>query len=156
MKGNIIVNSTLDVELIAYANNTKQPRVNYSDYNVFQSAFKLIGDRYNSVGGTKVFDSLSQWNAATASQLESLNINNPDANSITADAAVLFIDAIKGNYRLASGSPAIGVMPDGSNAGPYQSSSEIIGLLPGLPAPVINNLALPPSSFSGTVVTPSL
>jgi len=46
---------------------------------------------------------------------------------------VLFVDLANKDYRNAPGSPAIGFMPDGSNAGPYQTGHEVIGLLPNWP-----------------------
>jgi len=138
--GNIITRTASDAVYTAFSSSTaagRFPVLNESDYNIYENSFRIIADRYSSTVPTQNFNTLSAWQAKLASEIVSLNVDNPDTNSITADPSSLFIDLANKDYRNAPGSPALGFMPDGSNAGPYQTGHEIIGLLPNWPQYVI-------------------
>jgi len=64
----------------------------------------------------------------------SLDVSNPDRDSITVNATSLFLRDVDDGYQPAVGSSAAGLLPDGSCAGPYQYGNEIVGSLPGWPA----------------------
>ncbi len=131
--GNIIIRTSADV-IYTLFNTVKKPVLNESNYNIYSGAsFKIIADRYNSTHPTQAFDNLSAWQSKLASEVVSLNVDNPDGNSINQDMTAFFVDIANKDYRNAPGSPAIGFMPDGTNAGPYQTGNEIVGLLPNWP-----------------------
>jgi len=99
-----------------------------SDYNLWSGQSFYIGSK---TMGTVSYDTLAQWQNAQASDHPWLAIDNPDANSIRWGTdptyAVLYKDFANRDFTYADGSPAIGFMPDGSNAGPYQVGDEVIG-----------------------------
>ncbi len=127
--GNISTRTNMDLELIAYESN-KLVKLTSSNYNVFDSSLNIGVDVYGSSLQAKYYTSLQNWRAVTASSAATLSLSNPDRNSITASASQLFDNLTDRNYRYRSNSPAIGLMPDGSNAGPYQFGNEIIGIIP--------------------------
>ncbi len=133
--GNIIIRTKVAIDYIAYDSSVavgKKPVINNSDNNIYNTFSTLITvDKYGTLGAG--FTQLSNWQTALASQFESLNYDNPDTNSITEIPEDLFDNLDDKNYMNKLGSPAIGFMPDGSNAGPYQFGNEIIGLLPQWP-----------------------
>lgn len=132
ISGNIVVRAGLDVELVTFSDaGVKIPHVTYSDYNLFRSQFGIIADRY---GVSKNFSSLGTWQSALSSTVTSLNLNNPDMHSKIAAYTSVVANADSRNYTYPSASPALHMMPDGSNAGPYQKGTEVIGLLSGWPA----------------------
>jgi len=128
----------------------KKPVLNLSDYNIYDtsnSAFNnvMTVDAYGDAA--QDFATLPPWQAALASDFVTLNFDNPDVNSITATPENLFDNLDDKNYIYKVDSPAIGFMPDSSNAGPYQFGNEIIGLLSQWPgntqdatAPLVTNL----------------
>jgi len=132
--GNIITRTASDAVYTAFSSSTaagRFPVLNESDYNIYDSSFRIVADRFS--GADQGFNTLGSWQAKLASEVVSLNVDNPDTNSITANSSSLFIDLANKDYRNAPGSPALGFMPDGSNAGPYQFGNEVIGLLPNWP-----------------------
>ncbi len=136
VKGNIIIRTKVNAEYTTWNSSIalgKKPTLNYSDYNIYNT-FNLVisADSYGSA--YQGFSALNIWQTALASQFVSLNFDNPDANSIAVNPADLFDNLDNKNYIYKAGSPAIGMMPDGTNAGPYQLGNEVIGLLPQWPA----------------------
>ena len=133
--GNIILRTKVAIDYIAYDSSVavgKKPVINNSNNNIYNTFNTLITvDKYGMLGAG--FTQLSNWQAALASQFESLNYDNPDPNSIVEIPENLFDNLDDKNYINKVDSPAIGFMPDGSNAGPYQFGNEIIGLLPQWP-----------------------
>ena len=110
--------------------NDANAQLEYSDYNFFEPNFsRSLMD--NPIGNSSnIFSDLNSWRAATSSSVLTLNDDNPDINSLEVSESELFFDSSNQDYNLPVGSPAIGFMPDGSNAGAYQDGNEIIGLLP--------------------------
>lgn len=131
MSGNIIVRTDLDLEFISYSSG-KIPELYSSNHNVFKSAFSMIADRY--AGSSTNFSSLGSWQSSVDADLITLKFSGPDAQSVTSSHTSLFTDITNKDYTLAAGSAAIGLMPDGSDAGPYQNGNEIVGLLPSWPS----------------------
>ncbi len=132
--GNIITRTASDAVYTAFNSSAlagKFPVLNESDYNIYDSSFRIIADQFNS--SEQTFNTLFFWNLQQAANIKSLNVDNPDGNSINQDMTGFFVDLANGDFRNAPGSPAIGFMPDGSNAGPYQTGHEVIGLLPNWP-----------------------
>ena len=126
--GNLTISSTRDL-VAQLQSTTKQTKINYSDYNIFDSSLAVDLDVNGSgVGGTPTaYTSLATWQAALSSATVTLDMDNPDPNSIQSDAATLFTNAATGDFTNKAGSPALGLMPDGSNAGAYQIGTEQIG-----------------------------
>lgn len=123
--GNIFINAVIKIQT-QYVR--KITLLNESNRNVY-TQFRAILNRYTS--GETNFPGLPGWHAATAGTPSSLGISNPDANSVVENVVDdIVIDAANRDYRLAANSAAIGLMADGSNAGPRQYGTEIIGLLP--------------------------
>jgi len=131
-KGNIVVGNANSYVFTKYSSDIKQVDLVYSDYNIFDDSFKADVDRY-SAGNAFSYTTLPSWQQALAEDHVSLDVNNPDTNSTTSTRQVLFSDPDNRDYTNAPGSPAIGMMSDGSNAGAYQTGTEIIGLLPSHP-----------------------
>jgi len=135
VKGNIIIRTKVNMQYTARDTRValgKKPVLDFSNYNIYNNFERIVGvDVYGSA--SQWFSTLGSWQTALNSQFASLNFDNPDANSITANPTDLFEDLDDKNYIYKAGSPAIGMMPDGSNAGPYQFGDEIIGLLPQWP-----------------------
>lgn len=146
IRGNLIIRTKPQMEFIVYSSGDKVPRIFASDRNIFDSTFQVIADRYSD-SGSKSFASLGSWQASTADQIVSLQVNNPDTNSVMASYRDIFVDIGTRNYQYKAGSPAIGMMANGSNAGPFQYGNEIVGLLPGWPASDVRVIPLPPSEL---------
>ncbi len=125
IKGNILIGSNVDIELVRYSNKTKVVALTYSDYNIYDQPFKVIADRYSS--NTKSYSKLSDWQSALSSQLLTLDINNPDQHSITSSAKNIFSNVGSTDYKYRIDSVANNFMPNGDNAGPYQTGTEVIG-----------------------------
>jgi len=129
--GNIITRTSGNITTVL-SDPVKKAVLNEADYNIYPDVgFNMIMDRYSATD--QRFGTLAAWQAALASGIVSLNVDNPDANSITSNPNSLFVDIANKDYRNAPNSPALGFMPDGSNAGPYQTGHEVIGLLPNWP-----------------------
>lgn len=124
IKGNIIVGTSVQMEIKKYS-STKYTELEFSNYNIFDPTFRVIVDRYSP--SSKTFHSLSDWQSAKASGIFTLGIDNPDAQSIQAERARLFKNTGGADYLYSSTSPALGFMPDKTNAGPYQIGNERIG-----------------------------
>ncbi len=124
IRGNIFARSTgTDLALIKYS---KPGELLESNYNIYDMTPLFTVDKYSST--SKNYAGLSAWQAAKKADSTTLGIDNPDANSINSSYSALFIEPnIDRDYKYLALSPAIGMMPDGSNAGPYQYGSEIIG-----------------------------
>ncbi|CAM3666815.1 hypothetical protein VA7868_00176 [Vibrio aerogenes CECT 7868] len=125
VKGNIIVGyknifGSQDVD-------NEPAKLNSSDYNIFAPTQKIAYFDASSVGYQPVsYTSLTSWQAALVSSSFTLNTDYPDTHSLRSSADALFQNLTTFTYP--EDSPAIGLMPDGSNAGPYQIGNEIIGL----------------------------
>lgn len=130
LEGNIAFGFNRMIES-AYVNTTDNPFViTASDRNVFDSSSSLaLLNRYPVEGSTESYATLSAWQAATSAS-PYIAVDNPDSNSVTATLAATITDAANGDYTLVSGtSPAIGLMSDGSDSGPYQNGNEVIGVV---------------------------
>ena len=127
--GNIILRTSLVLELVNYSGNaTRRAALSESNYNVYDaSGFQIYADRYSSSGGSLI-NNLAAWQTLVESDLVSLDVSNPDQDSITVNATSLFLSDVDDGYRLAEGSSAIGLMNDGSDAGAYQFGVENIGI----------------------------
>ena len=98
-----------------------------SDYNVTSkgNAYLRTGD------GGQVYSpaDLAQWKTATTATHPHLKVDNPDQNSIEVgyDFKSFFTDFDNRDFTYSASAPWLGMMPDGSNPGPYQTGDEIIG-----------------------------
>jgi hypothetical protein len=88
------------------------PYISYSNYNFLMSAPSAFA-RW-AYGGSTL--SLAQWRTTTGM----------DANTLTGDA--LFVNAAGNNFKLQSGSPAIGRGRNAENIGAYATGNEVIGV----------------------------
>jgi len=75
---------------------------------------------------SRSYESLAEWKQANKVDGQTLGVDNPDADSSFAPYSDLF-DVTTADYKNVESSPALGKMPDGSNAGPYQIGNEFIG-----------------------------
>lgn len=122
--GNLTPSCNTDLQLRnAFGNNIV--KLQASDYNVFDSSLGIAANRYGTP--QDIFTDLASWQAVQAGDNPTLEVTAPDVNSIQSTAAALYTDAANGDFTNASGSPAIGLMADGSNAGAYQTGTEQIG-----------------------------
>ncbi len=134
LKGNILARSDIDINLKRLS-ETKVVKIMSSDYNIFDSSFKIIADRYSKVVSARYYSDLPKWQAAQDVDLLTLGVSNPDQHSTKKLYTSLFVDVDKGDYSYLPGSAAIGFMKDGSNAGPYQYGNEVIGSTLGVVRP---------------------
>jgi len=133
-KGNIFICDLYQYFFQSPSNGNTFPlnQLTASDENIFvTSAFlnklqKFAPDELSVA-------SLSSWQALTigSTNARTLQVNNPDTHSLQlTSTAGLFTDINAGNYQSATGSPILGFMQNGTNAGAYQLGTETIGLLP--------------------------
>lgn len=100
--------------------------LNYSENNIFSQDFTVIADRYGPDGvKDKIFTTLSDWQNADISDIETVSALTRDLESFQSADSLIFDE--QNEFRYIPVSPAIGLMPDGTNAGPYQYGSENIG-----------------------------
>lgn len=128
LKANILTRVNLGVELIKYS-DVNLVKLISSNYNIFDPSFQNIVDRYSNT--SKSFSSLNSWKTVTAGSSQTLSVNSPDVNSITASFSNLFANNTK--YDYATSSPARNLVSTGINAGPYETGQEVIGLSAGNP-----------------------
>ena len=122
--GNVFVNCGLPIEAIKYG-VAIFPNITKSNHNLFIGSFGAVMDRYSP--SSVSYSTLAAWQAATDAGSYSLGFNGPDAGSkFVAYSSSLF--ASDKPYFQSASSPGRGMLPDGSNAGPYQLGSETIGL----------------------------
>ena len=126
-----------------------------SDYNVWGDDLSSVGllGRYSDISLIE-YKTLPIWRAALDSDTPILEFSNPDVNGVAASLIEVLGEEGFG-YRLKAGSPAIGLLPDGSNAGPYQYGNEIIGIAgQRMPRPGVSELVAPssPTSLGVTVL----
>lgn len=127
MLGNIATGMKQIVNL--QYSNSKSCRITKTDYNIYEHTGGYAAlDRFSIY--LKSYTTLTEWQAILAKDSEQVVIDNPDSNSIISSAVVLFTDPVLDDYTHKVGSPALGFMSDGSNAGAYQLGTEVIGLLP--------------------------
>jgi hypothetical protein len=127
MKGNIVLNFTR--AFVAQNVSVDKPTViKACDYNVFGglSAIAILG-RYSTVT-SKTYNDFAAWKAGVSTDTPILGMNGPDINGVQSTPGTIVADLNAGDYTLPASSPAKGIMPDGSNAGPYQTGSEVIGI----------------------------
>jgi hypothetical protein len=130
LRGNIFCGSYSPAIVLRDVNSPKITRLTESDYNIFTApgTFAIV-DRFGSAPNV-TYSTFANWQAALASGSESLAIDNPDANSLlVADIGTVFENRAERDYTHKAESPSLGFMPDDSNAGPFQTGSEVIGLL---------------------------
>lgn len=123
--GNILIRCSLPIEAIKYG-NTIFSNISKSNYNLFMGSFGAVMDRYSPSAVT--YPTLVNWQAALDSGSFSLGFNNPDLNSKYNSYSSSFFTNEK-PYLQSASSPAKSMLPDGTNAGPYQLGSEIIGIV---------------------------
>jgi hypothetical protein len=76
------------------------------------------------------YSSFAMWQAAQSGDNPYVKVSNPDANGVNVTTNILptlFTSAAARDFTNAPGSPAIGLMPDGSNAGAYKTGDEVVG-----------------------------
>lgn len=117
--GNIMVGTGAGIDLGGIA------RLVESNYNVFDPEFLVIVNHYGP--GQDFLRDLPSWQAVRNGTYSTVHVTGPDANSTTATRASLFTDPATGNVTNKADSPALGRMPDDSNAGAYQLGTEQIG-----------------------------
>jgi len=123
-----------------------------SDHNIFSGGVDIRAD-WNGGTSYKQYNALSTWQGISSETHKTVSVNSPDTNSLTvSEASLLFKDISTKNYKHSAGSPALGILPDGSNAGPYQNGDETIGLLAGYAEySTPESKALPPSGLSAVI-----
>ena len=126
MAGNIILRAQNHIDLVTHS-STKQPLLVSSNYNVFDTSFKAVIDKYGKTPSISV-NSLASWSALKASDAVSLGVNYPDNRSKSYPAEEIVQNIATGNYRYTAKFAAEKLMPNGTNAGPYQYGNENIGL----------------------------
>ncbi len=129
LKGNIVHKFTRGL-VVQYVSNTMPAKITASDFNVWGMAdlpgLAYLG-RYSTVP-SKGYNNLPEWRSAVLSDTPILGVSNPDMHSAQANIANVLADFRAGNYKLSATSPAKRLMPDGSDAGPYQFGNEVIGI----------------------------
>ena len=129
LSGNLVFGFTRCIEAVYVTFPNDPVIITASDYNVFSYLNELaILGRY-STETTATYADLTAWQAATAASTAMLSVDNPDTNGITATLAATITDAANEDYSYAGSSPALGLMADSSNAGPYQHDNETIGVV---------------------------
>jgi len=99
--GNIITRTTRDAIYTVFNSSAlagKFPVLNESDYNIYDSSFQIIADRFS--GSDQSFGTLFFWNLQQAANITSLNVDNPDGNSINQDITGFFVDLAPARRRL--------------------------------------------------------
>lgn len=142
--GNVFVKCGTPIEAIKYS-DTKVAHITASNNNVFIGSFSAVMDRYSPT--SIAYTTLDAWKKAKNASSISLEIDSPDANSKqVAYATTLFLSTATRLFAPQAGSPVLGLLPDGTNAGPYQIGTEVIGIIdqstlksPPLP-PTVNKL----------------
>lgn len=125
IRGNILVNSG---GMYRFMHTDKISHLTQANHNLFTPhVITAVMDEYGP--NPRPYWSLSDWQAALASQSNALAFDHPDSASQVVNVASLFVDRPARDYRHRPGSPALGFMPDGSHCGPYQLGNERIGLL---------------------------
>jgi hypothetical protein len=120
VRGNIFTRLNLALELVRYS-DTNRVKLIYSDYNIFDSFFQNIVDRYSPTSGS--ITSLSVWKTLVSDSFNTIAISSPDTNSELVTSS-LFENL--DNYKHSPTSPALKLV-QGMNAGPYEQGDEIIG-----------------------------
>lgn len=128
--GNVAIGSNLNLS-IAYGHAVDyKTLLTICDYNVYTAA-QWILDRYSTNPNTAAtYSTLNAWKALMAGDKASLGVNNPDQHSLVKASTDFFTDLAGGDYHPKAGGDLIGFLPDGFNAGCYQTGTETIGLLP--------------------------
>ena len=125
--GNIFLKCGTPFEAIKYS-DINVAQIVASNYNLFIDTFGANMDRYSTTA--KTYSTLTDWQSAKDISTMSLVLDNPDTNSkMSTSTAATFITDNGRLYVPQSTSPAIGMLPDGTNAGPYQLGTEIIGVI---------------------------
>jgi hypothetical protein len=123
--GNIVLNS---YEWI-FNNQTNYPHegIYASDYNVTSKGNAYL--RTGTGGQEYRTSNLAEWQAATTATHPHIKVDNPDQNSIEVgyDFKSFFTDFDNRDFTYSASAPWLGMMPDGSNPGPYQNGDEVIG-----------------------------
>lgn len=126
------------ITTISQGSDPQSSEIRESDYNLSHPWSARL-NHYNGEAPVTLYSSLAEWQRAGFGDAPpSLNVSapGPDAHSIEADP--LFagysggssVDADRDDFRLRDASPARGAASDGGHMGCYQSSSDVVGLLP--------------------------
>ena len=124
INGNIFASERVAITMWEWSGEWAE--ISECDYNVYGTISSDLAQLDYNYGGV-TFANLAAWQAATSASATSLLVNNPDSNGLSSTLVALFTDAATGDYTHKAGSPALGAMLDGSNAGPYQLGTEMIG-----------------------------
>lgn len=137
-KGNIFSNitgypSTTNADIYRFS-NVANNKLDGSNYNVFIPDFPRTN--MSNPNTTNIYHNLLEWQQVTPASNLSINVTNPDMQSIEASQDDIFIDAENNNYKLRQGTAAIEMVPcEDENtqlifchAGAYQYGNEVIGL----------------------------
>jgi hypothetical protein len=102
--------------------------IDYNVYGAFSAYFRATDGVVPQF--EKRYSNLTAWQAAVSREHPYVKVSSPDANSVNVTTNILptlFTNAAARDFTNAPGSPAIGLMPDGSNAGAYKTGNEVIG-----------------------------
>jgi len=121
-EGNIISGTKRNALQGAYSTHT----LTACDRNIYLDSFSSNLVELSRYSTNLYYADLAAWQAAPVTAFSS--VVSPDANSDTSTTALTYNDAAAGDYTLKAGSPAIGAMADGSDAGVYQFGVENIGI----------------------------
>lgn len=120
MNGNIFARLNVPFQLIKF-HDTKLVRLQSSNFNIFDSKVTIIADRYSA--STKLFSSLSSWALTKKGELNTVDADFPDKDSIAINSDLLFDS--KSAYTYRTQSAALNFLPTGKNAGPYDGSGPV-------------------------------
>ena len=130
-KGNIIIADAaiFSLENEPTGNAFPLTSLTYSDQNIYViSSFKNELQK-NAPDETSVTN-FTTWKSKLFGDYRNLQVSNPDTHStVLTSTTGLFTNIAENDYTYPVGSTAIGFMQDGSNAGAYQTGTEVIGLL---------------------------
>lgn len=131
--GNITTNYAKGAIMTHQTHKKPTVKITKSDYNIYDSQNFVMrlgnNDAYPLVPLNET--NLNRWKTLTTKSHIHLGVNYPDMHSIQAKLAEIYNDPLNGDFTYTEESPAIGFMPDGTNAGPYQNKNNVIGPHPG-------------------------
>jgi hypothetical protein len=107
-------------------------QTNYGHEGIYACDYNVLSkfDVYLKSGASESrFYNFTDWKAATTATHPHIKVDNPDSNSLEVGYTIepFFTDFDQRDFTYAGTAPWLGMMPDGSNPGPYQNGDEVIG-----------------------------
>lgn len=154
-QGPIVVKGNIGIRLDRFIFTKKYGEriiatVGPSDCNIFDNGrFTLAAYSTDQIH----INTLAEWKGMAANAARGLLFSNPDPNSVNVGAYTICTAIDSKDFTLKPAGPAIGFMPDGTNAGPYQYGNEVIGINVAPPAPTPQSVFK--ASFADEDVVPT-